>query len=102
MTERTDAKNGKHEATPPVIAPGMRALPPPGTPAGLRPRHQSPEGYAAWLATLQEHLPKIQAVIRRIVFNESDVQELSQDVLVIALEKLPTFRGDASLGTWLH
>jgi RNA polymerase sigma-70 factor, ECF subfamily len=97
MPERKDAKNGKHAAPP-----GMRALPPHGTPAGLKVTDETPEGYAARMAALQEFLPRIQAVIRRIVHNENDVQELSQDVIVIALEKLPTFRGDASIGTWLH
>lgn len=102
MTERKDAQNGKHESAPPDKRGLDQFRNLPRVPAGLAPTPESPEGYAARMTTLQEQLPRIQAVIRRIVPNESDVQELSQDVIVTALEKLPTFRGDASLGTWLH
>jgi RNA polymerase sigma-70 factor (ECF subfamily) len=94
-------QNGR-QAAPPEKR-GLGGFPrQPSLPAGLPATPETPAGYAARIAALQEYLPRIQAVIRRIVHNESDVQELSQDVIVIALEKLPTFRGDASIGTWLH
>lgn len=51
---------------------------------------------------LEKHLPRLRSVIRRILNDEDDTEDVMQDVMLTALRKLDTFRGDASLGTWLH
>jgi RNA polymerase sigma-70 factor (ECF subfamily) len=38
----------------------------------------------------------------RITGSESDAEEVVQDALWTATRKIDTFRGDSSLGTWLH
>jgi RNA polymerase sigma-70 factor, ECF subfamily len=83
-------------------APGMRSLPPSSVPAELARPAMSQDSYAAHLVTLQAYVPRIQGLLRKYIYNESDVQELAQDVVLRALQKLPTFRGEASLNTWLH
>ncbi len=83
-------------------APGMRSLPPSSVPAELVNPAMTNDKYAAHLLTLQAYVPRIQGILRKYIYNESDVQELSQDVVLRALQKLPTFRGEASLSTWLH
>jgi len=47
------------------------------------------------------HLPRVHALVRRMTAGR-DADELTQDVFVRAWQKLGTFRGDASFGTWLH
>jgi RNA polymerase sigma-70 factor (ECF subfamily) len=37
-----------------------------------------------------------------MVGNDTDAEDLTHDVLLHAIEKLPSFRGESSLGTWLH
>lgn len=41
-------------------------------------------------------------VVQRLVLNESDVDDVSQDVLVAVAETIGSFRGDARFTTWLH
>jgi RNA polymerase sigma-70 factor (ECF subfamily) len=51
---------------------------------------------------LTQHLPRLRSVLRRLLRDPGDVDDVLQDVMVTALQKLPTFRGEAQLGTWLH
>jgi RNA polymerase sigma-70 factor (ECF subfamily) len=92
----------EHASVTNGAAPGMRSLPPSKVPAELVNPAMTNDKYAAHLLTLQAYLPRIQGILRKYIYNESDVQELSQDVVLRALQKLPTFRGEASLSTWLH
>src|SRR5262249_38068436 len=39
---------------------------------------------------------------RRMVNNEADAEDVAQDVFAQVVRKLPTFRGEAALPTWLH
>lgn len=52
-------------------------------------------------ADLSQHLPRLRNVVRRIVA-EGDIEDVLQDVMLTALQKLSTFRGEAAVGTWLH
>jgi RNA polymerase sigma-70 factor, ECF subfamily len=40
--------------------------------------------------------------IRRLVLDESDVDDVAQDVLVAVAETIRSFRGEARFTTWLH
>ncbi|MDP3398307.1 MAG: sigma-70 family RNA polymerase sigma factor [Bacteroidales bacterium] len=48
-----------------------------------------------------EHSPKIISVIRGVVGNNEDSEEIAQDVFVKAFFSLDKFRGDSSFATWL-
>ncbi|MEP3274775.1 MAG: RNA polymerase sigma factor [Stappiaceae bacterium] len=45
--------------------------------------------------------PQMMAVVQRMVGHPEDVEDIVQDALVSAVEKLDTFRRDASFSTWL-
>ena len=47
------------------------------------------------------HVARVHGLARRMAGHEA-ADELTQDVFVRAWQKLGTFRGDASFGTWLH
>ena len=49
-----------------------------------------------------EFRPRVFHVARRMVSNEADAEDVTQDVFTQVVRKLPTFRGDAALPTWLH
>jgi RNA polymerase sigma-70 factor (ECF subfamily) len=46
--------------------------------------------------------PAVLILCRRLAGSDAEAKELMQDVFVRAWEKLRTFRGQSSLGTWLH
>lgn len=48
------------------------------------------------------HAPAVHALCRRMLGNDGNADELVQDIFVRAWEKLPGFRGESSVGTWLH
>ena len=50
---------------------------------------------------VHEHSPKIMSVIRGVVGNNEDAEEIAQDVFVKAFFSLDKFRGDSSFATWL-
>ena len=52
-------------------------------------------------ALLAAHQDLVYAVCMRIVGNPERAMELAQDAMLIAYQKLPTFRGEAKFSTWL-
>ena len=48
------------------------------------------------------HVTRIHSLARRMVADDGDPDELTQDVFVRAWERLGTYRGEAAFGTWLH
>jgi RNA polymerase sigma-70 factor, ECF subfamily len=46
--------------------------------------------------------PRVYGIARRMLGNDADAEDVTQDVLVQVVRKLGTFRGEANLGTWLH
>ena len=50
----------------------------------------------------REHAPRVYNLARRMLGNDADAEDVTQDVLLQVVRKLDTFRGDASLSTWLH
>jgi RNA polymerase sigma-70 factor (ECF subfamily) len=51
---------------------------------------------------VSEHAPRIYNLARRMLGNEADAQDVTQEVLMQVVRKLPTFRGEAAFGTWLY
>jgi RNA polymerase sigma-70 factor (ECF subfamily) len=50
----------------------------------------------------REYAPRIYHIARRMLGNDADAEDVTQDVLLQVIRKLDTFRGDAQLTTWLH
>lgn len=46
--------------------------------------------------------PRVFNVARKIVSNEKDAEDVTQDVFLQVVRKLPTFRGESAFPTWLH
>lgn len=51
---------------------------------------------------VREHGPRIYHLARRMLGNDADAEDVTQDVLLQLVRKLDTFRGDSALSTWLH
>jgi RNA polymerase sigma-70 factor (ECF subfamily) len=51
---------------------------------------------------LHEYAPRVYSLARRLLNNDADAEDVTQDVLLQVLRKLDTFRGEAAFPTWLH
>src|SRR5215212_1573198 len=49
-----------------------------------------------------DYAPRVYNVARRMVSSDTDAEDVTQEVLLQVVRKLPTFRGDAAFPTWLH
>lgn len=56
----------------------------------------------AFEAVYRAHASAIHALCRRMCGEDGEANELVQDVFVRAWERLPSFRGQSTLATWLH
>ncbi|MFQ3592965.1 MAG: sigma-70 family RNA polymerase sigma factor [Gemmataceae bacterium] len=50
----------------------------------------------------RDYAPRVFNVARRMVATDCDAEDVTQDVLLQVVRKLPSFRGDAAFPTWLH
>jgi RNA polymerase sigma-70 factor (ECF subfamily) len=50
----------------------------------------------------RDYAPRVYSMARRMVANETDAEDVTQDVLLQVVRKLPSFRGDSAFPTWLH
>jgi RNA polymerase sigma-70 factor (ECF subfamily) len=50
----------------------------------------------------RDYAPRVYSMARRMVRSEADAEDVTQDVLMQVVRKLPSFRGEAALPTWLH
>lgn len=57
---------------------------------------------AAFESLYRAHSPAIHLLCRRMTRDEGEARELVQDAFVRAWERLPSFRGESGIGTWLH
>lgn len=57
---------------------------------------------AAYAQLVNDHGPRLLAVARRFMREESDAQDAVQDGFLAAFKALPAFKADSALGTWLH
>jgi RNA polymerase sigma-70 factor (ECF subfamily) len=49
-----------------------------------------------------DYAPRVYNLARRMLGNDADAEDVTQDVLLQVVRKLDTFRGDADIATWLH
>ncbi|MDX2194000.1 MAG: RNA polymerase sigma factor [Gemmatimonadales bacterium] len=57
---------------------------------------------AAFARLYREHVGRIHAVCLRLTGDRAEAEQLTQDAFVRCWEQLPSFRGEAAFGTWLH
>src|SRR5438105_8589193 len=50
----------------------------------------------------KDYAPRVYNLARRMLGNDADAEDVTQDVLLQVVRKLDTFRGEASFPTWLH
>lgn len=50
----------------------------------------------------REYAPRIYNIARRMLGNDADAEDVTQDVLLQVVRKLDTFRGESQIATWLH
>src|SRR5262245_27269552 len=50
----------------------------------------------------RDYAPRVYSMARRMVANDIDAEDVTQDVLLQVVRKLPSFRGDSAFPTWLH
>lgn len=49
-----------------------------------------------------EYLPRVYRLARHMLGNDTDAEDVTQDVFVQLMRKLSTFRGESAFTTWLH
>lgn len=50
----------------------------------------------------RQYAPRVYNLARRMLGNAADAEDVTQEVFVQVLRKLPTFRGEAAFPTWLY
>jgi RNA polymerase sigma-70 factor (ECF subfamily) len=50
----------------------------------------------------REFTPRVYNLARRMLGNDADAEDVTQDVLLQVVRKLDTFRGESAFPTWLH
>jgi RNA polymerase sigma-70 factor (ECF subfamily) len=50
----------------------------------------------------REFAPRVYNLARRMLGNDADAEDVTQDVLLQVVRKLDTFRGESAFPTWLH
>jgi RNA polymerase sigma-70 factor, ECF subfamily len=53
-------------------------------------------------SVFREYAPRVYNLARRMLGNDADAEDVTQDVLVQVVRKLDTFRGESAFPTWLH
>jgi len=51
---------------------------------------------------VREYAPRVYNLARRMLGNAVDAEDVTQDVFLQVLRKLPTFRGESAFPTWLY
>ncbi len=50
----------------------------------------------------RNYAPRVYSLARRMLGNDADAEDVTQDVLLQVVRKLDTFRGESQFPTWLH
>jgi len=48
------------------------------------------------------HQRAVYGIVSRMIYNRDDVDDLAQDIFVLAYRSIRSFRGDSNFATWLH
>src|SRR3954454_19235522 len=62
----------------------------------------SPEAPLSAEQVYHDYAPRVYSMARRMVANDIDAEDVTQDVLLQVVRKLPSFRGESAFPTWLH
>jgi len=57
---------------------------------------------AAFSELMVRHQERVYGLAMRLLRDSAEAEEVVQEVFLTALEKIPSFRGEAAFGTWLH
>jgi RNA polymerase sigma-70 factor, ECF subfamily len=57
--------------------------------------------FSAFTELINAHKGKVFSLARRLAGNEQDAEDIVQESFLKAIDKIDTFRGDSSFGTWL-
>lgn len=50
----------------------------------------------------RDYAPRVYHLARRMLGNDADAQDVTQDVMMQVVRKLDSFRGESAFPTWLH
>src|SRR5262249_50885973 len=105
----TETRRRKHEVTDPPkrgIAPmdARKTLADPVRQGLAQEDIRSPDRSLSLSAeqVYHDYAPRVYSVARRMVASDSDAEDVTQDVLLQVIRKLPSFRGESAFPTWLH
>jgi RNA polymerase sigma-70 factor (ECF subfamily) len=77
-----------------------------GREASFSPGERPPEGEDQPALSVEQVVrdfgPRVYRVVRKMVSNETDAEDVTQDVLLQVVRKFPSFRGESAFPTWLH
>jgi RNA polymerase sigma-70 factor (ECF subfamily) len=65
-------------------------------------RAQSPCPPLSAEQVYHDYAPRVYSMARRMVRSDIDAEDVTQDVLLQVVRKLPSFRGESAFPTWLH
>jgi RNA polymerase sigma-70 factor (ECF subfamily) len=71
-------------------------------PNGAVPASSEPQPPLTPEQVFHDYAPRIYNLARRMLASNADAEDVTQDVLLQVVRKLPTFRGEAAFPTWLH
>src|SRR5579884_3341010 len=70
-------------------------------PRGVCPHSEKPFSLSAE-QIYHDYGSRVYNLARRMLASDSDAEDVTQDVLLQVVRKLPTFRGESAFPTWLH
>lgn len=65
-------------------------------------RHAQQGDVDAFERLYRAHAPAVHSLARRMLGDDGAAREMVQDIFVRAWERLASFRGESTFGTWLH
>jgi RNA polymerase sigma-70 factor (ECF subfamily) len=71
----------------------------------LNPSQRPPDPAAAPHSAeevFHRYAPRVYNLARRMLSSDADAEDVTQDVLLQVVRKLPSFRGESAFPTWLH
>lgn len=71
----------------------------PPTPPAPLPRHGAPPTAEQ---VYHDYAPRVYNLARRMLGNDADAEDVTQDVLLQVVRNLGSFRGESAFPTWLH